>query len=307
MKTNLWIIIMALVFFISNANADYYSATIVPESLIQGNVPEALEGGSYKQETNSLNDWPLDTGEAWGGGRSAISISNANFNANNWGGNPDTLIAFGDGGSVTLKLDGPIFAVEGQKEFGLFTAQMINGSNGSLFNGNMEVAILISSNGSDWFTLSGNAVSQNYIGSSSKLNTPTVAYNFGTLKTAWSYGWGASQADLDSLAIADFTTPMVNDDLFNGSGTDADRLALQTNDNPLDYQAIFGTSGGGNWFDISLAGLDFVEYIQLNAVNTDGGIRLDAAFTTHAATIPEPATLLLLGLGGLLIKKRGCS
>jgi hypothetical protein len=68
------------------------------------------------------------------------------------------------------------------------------------------------------------------------------------------------------------------------------------------YDAIFGRSGGGNWFDISDSGLSEVQYIRLNGVNcggTSGGIRLDAVFSTANAVIPEPATLVLLGLSVL--------
>ncbi|MHC4881593.1 MAG: hypothetical protein ACYTFX_03885 [Planctomycetota bacterium] len=264
------------------------SASIVPGSLVQGDVKGSMLGNSYALETNALDDWHLDTG-LWGGYVTAISITNSNFNSNGYGGNPETIVAFGNGGSVTLKLDNAIGAVDGQKELGLFTAQMLYTVTGDWFNGHMEASVLLSWDGMNWVTLNGVPVTQDYTGSSDPLNAPTMGYDFGSLSTAWSYGKpGTTQSALDVLSVADYTTPMLNDDLFNGNGTSSDRLAMQNNHSTNDYDFIFGTSGGGNWFDISNCGLTEVRYIQLNAVNCDPtmGIRLDAVYTTDAAVLP---------------------
>ena len=51
---------------------------------------------------------------------------------------------------------------------------------------------------------------------------------------------------------------MPDDSLFNGSGTNAQRLALTNDSSTSDYAAIFGTSGGGNWFDVSGSGVSRV-------------------------------------------------
>ena len=266
------------------------SASIVPGSLVQGDVKASMSGNSYALETNTLNDWNLDTG-IYLGHVTAISFTNANFNSNGWGGNPDTIVAFGNGGSVMLRLDSPIAGVDGQKELGIFTAQMLDTSisPGEWLNGHMEASVLLSSDGINWVTLNGDSVTQDYTGSSYPLNAPTMGYDFGTLATAWSYGRpGASQSALDALSVADYTIPMLNDDLFNGNGTGADRLAMQNNYSENDYDLIFGVSGGGNWFDISNCGLVEVRYIQLNAVNCTAsmGIRLDAVYTTDEAVLP---------------------
>ena len=96
---------------------------------------------------------------------------------------------------------------------------------------------------------------------------------------------------------------MPDDTLFNGSGTDAQRLALKTDSSAADYATIFGTSAGGNWFDISATGLSSVQYVRLNGVNNDRGVRLDSVFANTAA-VPEPATVGLLGLVAPVASRR---
>jgi outer membrane protein assembly factor BamB len=292
------VVVCALVAVASQARADVIpnSATVVPGSLTQGTVKASMSGNAYGQETyngtNKLNDWPLATG-SW-----AISLTNCDFSSN-------TLIAFGDGGGITLKFDKGIQPVAGEKEFGIFTAQMVVASNGNLFNGNMEAAILVSQDNVNWYTLTGQAVSNptTYTAGSSKLNAPTHSYDYQQFNTAWTYGSpGYPAGALNSLTIANYQTPMPNDNLFNGTGTSAQRLALKTDNSTADYDAVYGTSGGGNWFDISQCGLSEVDYVRLNGVNcggTAGGIRLDDVFTTQDSVVPEPATLALLGLGAL--------
>jgi hypothetical protein len=85
-------------------------------------------------------------------------------------------------------------------------------------------------------------------------------------------------------------------------------LALATDASTADYTAIFGNSGGGNWFDVSGSGLSQVNYIRLNGDANDpsnGGVRLDAVFTNAAAVAaPEPTSLALLTLGVMAWGKR---
>jgi hypothetical protein len=217
------------------------------------------------------------------------------------------MIAFGNGGGVTLHFSAPLSPVAGQKEFGIFTAQGLLASNGSFFNGNMEAAILISTDGVNWRTLSGTVIAAptSYTATSAPLNTPTLAYNFVTSQQAWNYGSGTSAANLAALSIANFQTPMPNDALFNGVATDADRKALSTDAAPASYAGIFGASGGGNWFDISNSGLAEVNYLRLNGVNVpgSGGVRLDGVFANSAA-VPEPAAISLVAAGAILLMRR---
>lgn len=277
------------------------SATVVSGTLASGSIKSTLgASSSYALETNRLDDWPLNTG-AWGANVLPISLTNANYNGNAYGGTANTMIAFGDGGGVTLKFDQAIKPVAGEKEFGLFTAQML-ASTGKLFNGNMEAAILVSSDNLNWRTLDGLVVTSpaSYVATSYKLNAPTMAYDYVTTAQAWSYGTpGTTASNLALLDIADYQTPMIDDALFNGTATDAQRLALKTDSTTATYDSIFGNSAGGNWFDISSSGLSEVWYVRLNGVNsggTSGGIRLDAVFTTVNA-VPEPAAISLLVVG----------
>jgi len=286
------------------------SATIVTGSLTQGTVRSSMTANSWAVETNLLNDQPRDTGVSFfSGNTTALSMTNANFNGSVFGGTPDSLVAFGIGGGVTLELDQAIVPVENEKELGIFTAQMFITVNGTLLNGNMEAAILLSSNGSDWVTLDGVSVTDpvSYTSTSHKLNAPTNGYRYLSTAQSWIYGSpGATPAQLSALDLSDYTLPMVDDNVFNGTGTNADRLALSTDTTAATYDAIFGDSAGGNWFDISNAGLSTVKYIRLNGVNTpaDGGVRLDAVFTTDASIVPEPASVALLAIGGLALISR---
>jgi hypothetical protein len=289
------------------------TVTVVPGSFTQGTVKSSLGGAtSYAQSSNNLNDWPLTTGPG-GAGVSAISFENPDFNGNSFGGNPNTIIAFGNGGGVTLQFATPITPEPGQKNLGIFTAQAISGGLGSLFNGNMDAAILVSSDNVNWFTLAGQSVTNptTYTAITYPLNAPTMAYNFGTDAAAWTDGTGVPQSTLSALTIANFLTPMPDDSLFNNpSSTNAQRLALQTDTNPADYTETFGTSGGGNWFDLSNSSLTSIDYIRLNGDPNDpatGGVRLDAVFTTPGPTIqfiPEPSTLTLISLASAILFKR---
>src|SRR5690348_13977002 len=148
------------------------SATIVPGSLTQGSVQASLGAGtSYSHETNVLSDWWTTTNNPAGAGtKFAISMSNGNFNQTLNGNN--TIVAFGNGGGLTLKFDAPVHPIDGQKEFGLLTTQFLNASNGALFDGNMEASVLVSQDGTNFFTLDGTAIAAptTYTATSSKLN-----------------------------------------------------------------------------------------------------------------------------------------
>lgn len=287
--------------------ASIVSATVVPGTFSQGTVQGTLGAGTtYANPNNILNDWWPTTSNmtTMTGTKFAISYTNGNFN-NAANGN-NTIMAFGNGGGLTLQFSEPVRPVDGQKEFGLFTAQFLNASSGGLFSGNMESAVLVSADNVNWFTLDGASVADHttFTSLGYKLNAPSVGYNFGTTALGWTYGSpGTTWANLNALTVADYTKPMPDDNLFNGTGTNAQRLALRTDTTTATYDAIFGDSGGGNWFDISNSGLSQVSYVRLNGVNVGGGVRLDSVFA-NAAAVPEPATLGLMVFGAIALFRR---
>jgi len=268
----------------SRAAASIDAVTIVPGSFTQGTVKPSLTGGTYANANANLSSWPLITG-----GSSSlqypINFENPDYNTSATG----NVIAFGNGGGLTLQFATPITPVAGQKDLGIFTAQAITGGyagsdGGSLFNAYMEATILVSADGVNWYTLNGALVSSptTYTATAYPLNAPTMAYNFGTGAAAWNDGEGTSAATLSALSVADYSIPMPDDTRFNSpSSTNAQRLALTTDNSTADYNEMFGNSGGGNWIDISGSGLAKVDYVRLNGDANDpsnGGVRLESVF-----------------------------
>lgn len=275
------------------------AVSVTVESYAPGTLSGGLNTAAYKTATSEkLQDFPLDSGGS-ATARFAIGLRNGSFSSN-------TLIAVGAGGGITLKFQTPLTPLAGQDEFGVFTAQWL-GTGGGFFNGNMEAAILVSEDNVSWRTLDGQVVADplTYTAGGMPLNAPTVAYQFGATKNAWDYGGSTPVATLNTLAVAKFDTPIVDDAVFNGVGsTNAQRQALITDASTETYAGIYGTSGGGNWFDISDAGLAQVQYLRLNAAPASSAIRLDAVFA-NALAVPEPGTLALVALCGLYLLRRG--
>jgi prepilin-type processing-associated H-X9-DG protein/prepilin-type N-terminal cleavage/methylation domain-containing protein len=286
------------------------SASIVPGTLTQGSVQASLGAGTqYVVETNNLGDFPLNTG-GFGGKLFPVAITNPDFNGNSFGGTPNTIVAFGNGGGLTLKFSSAIHDAAGQKDFGIFTAQGVTVSSGSTFNGNMQAAILVSSDNVSWRTLTGEIVTSptTYVSTSYQLNAPTMAYQFGTVKNAVTLASnGATAATLNALPTVDYTVPMPDDSLFNSTATDAQRKLFLASTSTVDYAAVFGTSAGGNWFDLSQTGLESIQYLRLNGVNVGNasfnGIRLDGVFAAPQA-VPEPGGLALLAMRGACLRRR---
>ena len=276
------------------------SVTVVSGSYTQGTVKPSLATAAYQNTATNLSDFPLNTGGS-ASNTYPIALSNGDYSGS-------TLLAFGNGGGVTLQFSSPIHPVSGAKEIGIFTAQFLS-SSGALFNGNMQASVLVSADGTNWRTLDGATVADptTYTTTSYELNAPSSAYVYGSGSQSYTYGLGTPATNLAALALANYQAPMPDDSIFNDPtlGTNAARAALVNDSDGSLYAATYGTSGGGNWFDISNAGLASVQYVRLNGVNTDttGGIRLDSVFA-NAAAVPEPMAMGGLALSGLLLKRR---
>jgi hypothetical protein len=298
MKKNIGALLLGAFLTLQGAIHAQDSATIL--SITQGTVKSSLAIAGYRNTSTNLGAWPLNTG-----GNSAISYENPQFQQN-------TLVAFGNGGSVELQLNTAFIPTSGEKDLGIFTAQALSGGSGSFFNGNMEGAILVSSDGQNWYNLAGQLIANpaTYTGLTYSWNAPTVAYDYGTGATGWNAGEAILNAtQLAALPIANFTTPMPDDSLFNNPvSTNAQRLAITTDTNAADYTEEFGTSGGGNWFDVSGSGLSSIDYVMLNGDANDpstGGVRLTNVFVNSSAVlVPEPATIGFLAVSGFFLLAR---
>ena len=214
-----------------------------------GTAGAGLNTTAYKATPDSkFQDFPLNTGG--GTNKFARGLSNNSFAAS-------TILPIGPGGGLTLKFQQPISALASEKEFAIHNGNFLS-SSGGFFYGDMEGSILVSDDNSEWRTLAGAVVADplTYTGTIHEMNAPTMSYVWGTGKVAWDYctGSGKPQSVLDTFAIADHGLPMPDDSMFNGTGTTADRSALKVSTNPADYANVFGTSAGGNWFDISSSG-----------------------------------------------------
>ncbi|MGA2233583.1 MAG: hypothetical protein ABSH22_21970, partial [Tepidisphaeraceae bacterium] len=68
----------------------------------------------------------------------------------------------------------------------------------------------------------------------------------------------------------------------------------------------FGTSGGGNWFDVAGSGLGSIDYVMLNGDANDlpaDGVRLEDVFVNENA-VPEPASCAILGIFAIGLLRR---
>ena len=64
--------------------------------------------------------------------------------------------------------------------------------------------------------------------------------------------------------------------------------------------ALYDGSGGGTGVDISVTGLEWIQYVKIYQNNTDSW----SAEIDGMAIVPEPATFLLFCFGGLALRKR---
>ena len=194
---------------------------------------------------------------------------------------PDEIISIGEGGHLTLGFDQPIvddptnpfgidFIVFGNTFFTTddFTVGNITGSNAE--PGTIEV----SDNGVDFVPLTTQADTL----------FPTQGYT-----DAGIFGTDANFLPNGSTPT-DFFQPM------DPSLTLNDFLGL-------DYQsalALYGTSAGGTGVDLAGSGLASISFVRIS-VPLGAGINSEIDAIVN---VPEPTTMLMLAMGGLMLRRR---
>jgi len=195
------------------------------------------------------------------------------------------IISIGEGGSLTLRLSNFVLPQTGPEigifsNVGLIDTDFPNGqasSTAGTFASPDSAQVEVSENGIDWESL-GTTIFEN----------PTNGYT--DLTNPFSSTPGSS--------LADFQQP------FTGSLSDFENLAYSPG-----ILGLLAGSGGGTWLDISGTSLTQVGYLRFSVAD-DGDLmtglnfELDAVSiatgAVGAATVPEPMTLVLLGIAGVL-------
>lgn len=263
--------------------------------------PSSLNTAAYKDTTASkVQDQGRDTGGS-STQRFAVSLSNGNFA-------DTTIIPVGQGGGISLKFQTPINALDSKKEFGIFVGNFLT-SSGGFFYGDMRGSILVSQDNLNWRTLSGQGVPSTDVTTIYSLNAPSAGYQYTTGQQSWQYGTGStrvSTSTLEALGLADYEVQMPDDSMFDDptdSGAAGKRASLVGGTDNT-YKNVYGTSAGGNWFDLSNTGWQTIQYVRLNvASNATVSVRLDSVFA-NAAAVPEPAMMTLTSFTGVALSRR---
>jgi hypothetical protein len=197
----------------------------------------------------------------------------------------DKLLSIGAGGSVVVKFDHQVVnnvaGVNYGMDFIMFGNVRYNDNGlrqtdeeGSLYGAELGT-IEVSQNGIVWYNIS--------VANASIF--PTMAYTDSTL--LYDEDWGTYN-EVGGSTVSDFTIPV--DPFFDASNKDMAGL-----------QAGYAGSGGGTAFDIASTGLDWIQYVRVSQDSSDEWSNEIDAF---ADVVPEPCTIALFGLGGLLLRRR---
>jgi hypothetical protein len=196
---------------------------------------------------------------------------------------PSELVSIGEGGHLTLRLSHFAIPQAGAPEIGLFSnvglidvafPSGMAGSPAATF-GFEAAGVEVSENGIDW-------VFADFI----DFNMPTNGF------TDLSDPFASTPGSVPS----DFQQPFV------ASLSSFDGLKYSDALGP-DILELLAGSGGGNWIDISAAGLSRVGYVRVTVPADldpiDSHLELDAVSISHAAlgppTVPEPTAITLFG------------
>ena len=230
--------------------------------------------GGYTNPEAAIGALPTDTGEFMG-----MVFYVTPFNGPY---SPDDIVSVGRGGYLTLALENYALATDGF-EIGIFSYQQFNqdgwpdgGTNDpvALFRASQKAVIEVSANGTEWVALNGGDVIT--------CDIPASAFS-----------------DIAGTVAADFGSP------FTGLLSDFDGQ-----ETVQDVLNVYGGSAGGTWVDISGTGLDYVGFIRflvpegaLNSFELEG-VSVATGALGDLVVVPEPCTVALLGLGGLMAFKR---
>lgn len=209
---------------------------------------------------------PSRTTPAWGGGTQDVTVFNSPWSN-------DQIVSIGTGGSLVVQfdhhvLDNPSGTYWGI-DFLIFGNTFYSDSNwpNGVVNSVSEDPgnVQVSQNGSTWYDASGKA----------DMEYPTQGYS----DTSGPYG-------ADGTEESNFTKPV--DPNFIVS-------------NGMTYSQIlsgYDGSGGGTGIDFSSTGLSWIQYVKVSG--SSAGTEVDA----FSDVAPEPMTMLLFGLGGLLLRRK---
>lgn len=240
---------------------------------------DLVSSGLYDNPQNVLGKPTLNVPGFMGWSGSSVKVTEAAFGA-------DRLTTIENGGFVTVKFDHRIDD-DALNPFGLDfivfgNSFYVGGATGdsrnmqaSYVNGGVfseSISVSVSQNGQDWYT---------YLSPQADDIYPTQAYEWDQEKfNLTGNGWG------DEMDFTRPVDPELQDRLFaGGSASVADII--------VGYEG----SGGGTGFDLAESGFDWIEYVHLSG-------RGEVDSLADVAAIPEPATMVLLGVGGLAFVRR---
>ncbi|MCH8045625.1 MAG: PEP-CTERM sorting domain-containing protein [Planctomycetes bacterium] len=199
----------------------------------------------------------------------------------------DELTQIGGGGHLTLRLARPVVVGPGPEigvieNAGMIETDFPNGTAGNPVGifGSDAAKVEVSADGVTWVALHG--------GEPILFDRPAMFYT--------------NAGPFDAAPPSD---PQLSD--FGKPFLPAGGIAAFSGLTYPEIVSLFDGSGGGTWLDLDESGLSQVEFVRFSVPEgSETTLEIDAVVLNSAA-VPEPATWMLLALGGMLvIAKRRC-